>query len=129
MKKGQSQSSQLGTAVCSALAQVCLVRASFRAAVWSAAVQGGPRRLARASGHEVGSAIQLGRAVPCQRFLGGLHVVRRSSNWAGQSERNLTTRCTGPGRGVASRTALCGKHRCTAYSSGTLVARSGELQR
>ena len=129
MKKGQSQSSQLGTAVCSALAQVRLVRASFRAVVWSAAVQGGPRRLARPCGHKVGFAIQSGRAVPFQCFLGGLRVVRRFIGWSGQSERNLTTHCTGPGRGDASRTALCGEHRCTAYSSGTLVARSGELKR
>ena len=129
MKSTQVQSSQSGVVACSALAQARLAQASFRVAVWSGAVQSRARRLARASGRTVGYAIQSGRAVPFQRFLGGLHIAGRFIGWAGQVERNLTTRCTGPGRGVASRIARCGEHRCTVFSSGTLVARSGELQR
>jgi len=129
MKNTQSQSTQLGAAVCSASFRARLMPAGSCSSVWSSAVQAHARRLARASGRMVGFAIQSSCAIPRPASLAGVHVVRRVNGWSAQSERNLTTRCTGPGRGVASRTALCGEHRCTIHSSGTLVARSGELKR
>ena len=56
----------------------------------------------------LGSAIQLHCAVPRHVVLAALMQGPEHHRCAGQGQRNLTTRCSGPGRGVglASRAVL-----------------------
>ena len=53
-----------------------------------------------AFGRELGFAIQLRRAVPRHVFLAAFMQGREFHRCAGQDQRNLTARCSGPGRGV-----------------------------